>query len=408
LFFPPINLPLEPTPWAKKVQAELEKEIARGDKQDRDIAALLAQNAAAARQSNAINIVANQAASEANAVGWPEGGYRGAVVAQDVDGIRRWTSPIGSIVPSYSIHLEDGASTYEVEPFGAYTTSAAAKTMLPEPLMELEGDTVWLDWPVSWGNEQGELGVSDVKSDSIPIQLSVFVTPHADGDEFGIVLPSGRYGAPWYVLTVYNTTAFTATVQFTSLHTTPKYAGTGVTVPDSRTFAPGVSMSWRVDESANWGTASVTPFYSDGSSGGSVVAIPIDDYYWANVASVQHQALLSSVQGSLSTFVDGRRFYHGRDTSVRIGKLRASVGTAPTGASILVDVKLNGTSILSSPAEITVGTHTVVVTPDVANFDSGFVGEAVVLLPSDFLTVEVTQVGSTVPGSDLTVQAYFG
>jgi hypothetical protein len=77
-------------------------------------------------------------------------------------------------------------------------------------------------------------------------------------------------------------------------------------------------------------------------------------------------------------------------------KVRASVGTAPTGAAILVDVNKNGTTIFTTQANrpsIAISGNTATGTPQVTALAAG-----------DYLTVDVDQVGSTVAGSDLTVQ----
>ena len=76
----------------------------------------------------------------------------------------------------------------------------------------------------------------------------------------------------------------------------------------------------------------------------------------------------------------------------------AAVNTAPTGASIIVDVLKNGTTIYTTSANrptIAVSTFatTVTNTPNVTTLAAG-----------DYLTVNVAQIGSTIAGSDLTVQ----
>lgn len=75
----------------------------------------------------------------------------------------------------------------------------------------------------------------------------------------------------------------------------------------------------------------------------------------------------------------------------------ASVGTAPTGASLILDVKKNGTTIYSTTGNrptiaISGFATTTEPTPDVTAMAVG-----------DYLTVDVAQIGSTVAGSDLTV-----
>jgi hypothetical protein len=77
-----------------------------------------------------------------------------------------------------------------------------------------------------------------------------------------------------------------------------------------------------------------------------------------------------------------------------------SVGTAPTGASLIVDVNKNGTTIFTTQAN----------RPTIAaagNADTSSVPAVTSLTSSDYLTVDIDQVGSTVKGSDLTVQIIF-
>ena len=79
-----------------------------------------------------------------------------------------------------------------------------------------------------------------------------------------------------------------------------------------------------------------------------------------------------------------------------IETVRASVGTAPTGAALIVDVNKNGTTIYTTQSarpQIAAGANSATGnSPAVATFAAG-----------DYFTVDIDQVGSTVPGSDLTV-----
>lgn len=79
-----------------------------------------------------------------------------------------------------------------------------------------------------------------------------------------------------------------------------------------------------------------------------------------------------------------------------IVSVAATVGTAPTGQAILVDVHKNGTTIFTTQANrpsIAASTNSSAeATPDVTSIAEG-----------DYLTVDVDQIGSGVAGSDLTV-----
>jgi len=104
------------------------------------------------------------------------------------------------------------------------------------------------------------------------------------------------------------------------------------------------------------------------------------------------------IRGTLVVGTGAARFYFNR--AVTVTNVRASVGTQPTGASILVDVNKNGTTIFTTQGNrptIAVSTNTdAVATPDVTAFAAG-----------DYMTVDVDQIGSTVAGADLTVQVEY-
>lgn len=75
----------------------------------------------------------------------------------------------------------------------------------------------------------------------------------------------------------------------------------------------------------------------------------------------------------------------------------AEVGTAPTGASLICDVKKNGTTIWSTTANrVTVAIS--------ATSGSSTTFNTTTLANGDRLTFDVVQVGSTVAGADLTLQ----
>jgi hypothetical protein len=77
--------------------------------------------------------------------------------------------------------------------------------------------------------------------------------------------------------------------------------------------------------------------------------------------------------------------------------VRASVGTAPTGASLIADIHRSGTTIFTTQTNrptIAAGSNT----------DLADAIEVNSLGSGEYLTCDIDQVGSTVAGSDLTVQ----
>jgi hypothetical protein len=95
-----------------------------------------------------------------------------------------------------------------------------------------------------------------------------------------------------------------------------------------------------------------------------------------------------SVSGDLEVSDGNLRWYSRAKGTV--ATVHASVGTAPTGSGVTVQVNQNGSSI--GTCTIAAGGHTATFTP-AADYDSG-----------DYFTVDVNAVGSTTPGSDLVVQ----
>lgn len=88
------------------------------------------------------------------------------------------------------------------------------------------------------------------------------------------------------------------------------------------------------------------------------------------------------------------RFYFFR--SATITSVLASVGTPPSGGSVVVDVQKNGVSLFTNPLSrptINPGQHMGVGTPDIVSVTVG-----------DYVTVETVTVGSETPGADLVVQ----
>lgn len=115
-------------------------------------------------------------------------------------------------------------------------------------------------------------------------------------------------------------------------------------------------------------------------------------------AASRPQILPYSNQGILSTKVGTIRLYNDSGSAWSITNVRASVGTAPTGASVIVDVNAAGTTLFTTQAN----------RPTIAagNFTSGAVTamNVTTVASGSYLTVDIDQVGSTIAGADLCVQ----
>jgi hypothetical protein len=111
-----------------------------------------------------------------------------------------------------------------------------------------------------------------------------------------------------------------------------------------------------------------------------------------------YQVQIFTVPGTLSVGAGRAKFYI--PGPITLGNVRASVGTAPTGGDLVVDVNKNGTTVFTNqlsrptffPGQALVSTST----PNITTLTTG-----------DYLTVDIDSVGSLNPGSDLTVQIEF-
>ena len=106
-----------------------------------------------------------------------------------------------------------------------------------------------------------------------------------------------------------------------------------------------------------------------------------------------------SEAGILATKTGTMRWYP--PYNVTLTDVAIMVGTAPTGATLIVDVNKNGTTIFTTqsnrPTIAISGFHDVSGTPEV----TALTGD------TDYLTWDIDQIGSTVPGYDLVIQIRF-
>lgn len=142
--------------------------------------------------------------------------------------------------------------------------------------------------------------------------------------------------------------------------------------------APEIGQTWLVDQALGFWSLAAFVGAEPGSSPGTVVAS-------------------FSYTGALSVYGGDFRWYNDTGRALTFGTVRASVGTAPTGAAVVVDVLQNGSTIFSTTGNrptIAAGAYTGVNTgtPDTTTLPAGA-----------YLTVSIAQIGSSVPGADLTL-----
>ena len=103
-----------------------------------------------------------------------------------------------------------------------------------------------------------------------------------------------------------------------------------------------------------------------------------------------------SYTGSIALYTGDFRWYNDTGGTLTIVSVRASLGTAPTGSAAIFDVLLNGSTIFTTTSNrptIAASSNTALSgTPNVTALTNG-----------SYLTTTISQVGSTVPGADLSL-----
>lgn len=105
---------------------------------------------------------------------------------------------------------------------------------------------------------------------------------------------------------------------------------------------------------------------------------------------------VGSIAGNLTTRVGTTRIYNDSGGILTISAVRIIVGTPPEGDSIIADVNKNGTTIFTvqgaRPTAAIDAYGSPKVVPAITSFEDG-----------DYLTFDIDQVGSTVPGANFTI-----
>lgn len=106
-----------------------------------------------------------------------------------------------------------------------------------------------------------------------------------------------------------------------------------------------------------------------------------------------------SKAGTLASGVGTHRWYNDSGKTLTIKKIRASVGASPSGASILVDVNINAATIFSTQTNrLTIASGGATATQTTFNTTT--------ISDGSYFTVDIDQIGSTTPGSDLVVSIW--
>lgn len=108
------------------------------------------------------------------------------------------------------------------------------------------------------------------------------------------------------------------------------------------------------------------------------------------------KGMVFTVTGSLTTGTSVSPLLISTGT-LTITKVYVNVKTAPTGASLIIDINKNGTSIWNA----TQANRATITSGNTSGSQTSF--DTVALAEGDVITLDIDQIGSTVSGADLTV-----
>ena len=112
-----------------------------------------------------------------------------------------------------------------------------------------------------------------------------------------------------------------------------------------------------------------------------------------------------SYAGNLSPEIMDLRMYNDSGKNRKINYVRASVGSAPTGKAVIIDILKNGKSIFVRSTSTVKDSNDVprpTILPDEST-DKVVPRKDVIWATDEYLTVSIRQIGSSFAGADLTI-----
>jgi len=138
--------------------------------------------------------------------------------------------------------------------------------------------------------------------------------------------------------------------------------------------------------------------YGQAAANGAATTVPRSDHTHGTPAK-HSQEITFTRTGVLSAPISGAlRWSSAR--AITIIAVRANVATAPVGQSVIVDVNKNGVTVFSNQAN----RPTI---PAAGTTDDADAINVPAVAAGEYLTADVDQVGSTTPGSDLSVTVVY-
>ena len=179
-------------------------------------------------------------------------------------------------------------------------------------------------------------------------------------------------------------------------------------------FSPTVVADWDgdtdpgdLDDAINQLAERITDLEESGAAGGDMLKATYDTdndgivdaaetVPWSGVSDKPSMQALFTVEGDLTTGAKALRLPNRTGRDLTISEVYLTVGTVPTGASIIVDIHEDGTTIFTDqnnrPVILATANEGTTTTIDIDTWSNG-----------SYLTMEVDQKGSTIAGANLTV-----
>jgi len=119
-----------------------------------------------------------------------------------------------------------------------------------------------------------------------------------------------------------------------------------------------------------------------------------------NVLSNNEELIIAVSDETTNISVGTNKFTFRLPYGYKLLNIRGSLNTAPTGSDLIVDINKNGTSILSTKLSININEKTSITasTPVVIS--------DTIFIDNDEITIDIDQVGSTIPGAGLKIILY--
>lgn len=118
-----------------------------------------------------------------------------------------------------------------------------------------------------------------------------------------------------------------------------------------------------------------------------------------DIAKVNPDEFRIALTGAVTAGAGKGRYTNTHDYPVRLREVNLHAGTAPTGADLIVDVNVEGSTAFSAQT----GRPKIVAGQTRGSAVPARTGDPVNVQPGETVTVDVDQVGSTVAGSDLDI-----